>query len=158
MKIRNLKDKDRDWVQSLLNERWGAPEVVSRGIIHHADQLPGFIAVNSDESVGLITYNIYKGDCEIVTLDALESDKGIGTRLVKKVIDVAFGEKCGRVWLITTNDNIGALYFYQKIGFELVRVYRDAIKESRKLNPKIPQVGNGGILIRDEIELEKRMK
>jgi RimJ/RimL family protein N-acetyltransferase len=61
---------------------------------------------------------------------------------------------CQRIWLITTNDNLHALKFCQKVGFHLVKIYRGAIRESRKLKPQIPEIGMHGIPIRDEIELE----
>jgi len=62
--------------------------------------------------------------------------------------------KCKRLWLITTNDNTLAFRFYQKYGFALVAVHRNAIEKSRRLKPEIPLIGNAGIPLRDEIELE----
>ena len=62
-----------------------------------------------------------------------------------------------RLWLVTTNDNLAALKFWQKRGYELVTVHRNAIAEARRIKPQIPITGLGGIIIRDEIELEKRM-
>jgi RimJ/RimL family protein N-acetyltransferase len=61
---------------------------------------------------------------------------------------------CQRLWLITTNDNLTALRFYQKRGFTLAALHRNALKQSRKIKPEIPLVGNHGIPLRDEIELE----
>jgi ribosomal protein S18 acetylase RimI-like enzyme len=52
------------------------------------------------------------------------------------------------------NDNLHALRFYQKRGFVLVALHRNALEASRKLKPEIPLVGIDGIPIRDEIELE----
>lgn len=154
MKIRAIEEKDRGWVQSLLHERWGSTNIVTRGRVHQAEKLPGFIAHLEEQPKGFITYQIENEDCEIVSLDSLESGRGIGSTLIKSVIDLARSENCNRVWLITTNDNTEALRFYQKIGFELVDIHRNAIKESRKLKPEIPEKGNDGIPIRDEIELE----
>jgi hypothetical protein len=54
----------------------------------------------------------------------------------------------------TTNDNLNALRFYQKRGFVLVSVHRNAVIKSRQLKPEIPLTGNDGIPLRDEIELE----
>ena len=67
---------------------------------------------------------------------------------------VATASGCKQLWLITTNDNINALRFYQKRGFMLVAVHRNALELSRKLKPEIPMIGNDGIPLRDEIELE----
>jgi ribosomal protein S18 acetylase RimI-like enzyme len=62
---------------------------------------------------------------------------------------------CRRLWLVTTNDNTAALRFYQKRGFVIAGVHRNAIVEARRLKPEIPLVGRNGIAIRDEIELEQ---
>jgi DNA-3-methyladenine glycosylase I len=71
--------------------------------------------------------------------------------VVKKV---ARQSGCRRLWLVTTNDNLNALRFYQKRGFALVAVHRNALEISRKLKPEIPLIGADGIPLRDEIELE----
>ncbi len=55
---------------------------------------------------------------------------------------------------MTTNDNLEALGFYQKHGFELVKVNRGALNESRKIKPVIPLIGMHGIPLWDELELE----
>ncbi|MEM6284414.1 MAG: GNAT family N-acetyltransferase, partial [Chloroflexota bacterium] len=60
-------------------------------------------------------------------------------------------------WLITSNDNTPALRYWQKRGFEIIAVHRDAITEARRLKPEIPLVGMDDIPIRDEIELEMRL-
>lgn len=153
--IRPINAKDKPWVRALLEERWESPIVVSRGKLHHADELPGFLAEEKGKPIGLITYKILGGECEVVTLDSLVEGRGVGTRLLESVEEVAREEGCRRVWLITTNDNLPALRFYQKRGFRLVAVYRNALEESRKLKPQIPLTGLNGIPLRDEIELEK---
>lgn len=59
-----------------------------------------------------------------------------------------------RLWLVTTNSNLDALRFYQRRGLHLVRVWPDAMNRSRELKPEIPMIGDFGIAIRDELELE----
>jgi GNAT superfamily N-acetyltransferase len=154
LNVRTIAEHDRDWIRSLLTERWAAPEVVTRGRIHHADQLPGFIALDAEKAVGLVTYAIEKEECEIVSLDSIETGKGIGSALIKAVMDLARAKQCRRIWLITTNDNTRALRFYQKAGFKLVAIHCGAIQRSREMKPSIPENGCDGIPIRDEIELE----
>ena len=62
---------------------------------------------------------------------------------------------CNRLWVITTNDNLDALRFYQRRGFRITKVHTDALTERRKLKPEIPETGLYEIPMRDEIELEK---
>jgi len=155
--IRPLEDADREWVQQLMCERWGAEEVVVHGTIYYPADLPGFVALQGERPAGLITYHIEGNACELVTIDSLVSDMGIGTALLDAVAQAAVSAGCARLWLITTNDNIDALRFYQKGGFRLVAVHRGAVDESRALKPSIPLMGEHGIPIRDEIELEKML-
>jgi ribosomal protein S18 acetylase RimI-like enzyme len=153
-RVRPLDKDDRAWVAGLLKEAWAGPVVVSRGKLHRADRLPGFVAVEENRPAGLITCRIDGKECEIVTMNSLDEGKGIGTALIEAVKDAAARAGCRRLWLITTNDNTKALRFYQKRGFSLAAVHRNAVEASRKLKPEIPLTGNDGIPIRDEIEME----
>jgi N-acetylglutamate synthase-like GNAT family acetyltransferase len=157
IEIRPAGSDDAQWVRALLIERWRATQIASRGRLLPADELPAFIAGDADERIGLATYHIDAGQCELVSLDSLRENVGVGTQLVAAVADAARHAGCRRLWLITTNDNLRALGFYQKRGFELVAVHRNALAESRRLKPSIPLIGVDGIPLRDEIELEVRL-
>jgi ribosomal protein S18 acetylase RimI-like enzyme len=152
--IRPLQELDHLWVADLIGKRWGSVRVVTRGRVHVVTQLPGFVAVRARERVGLITYRISEDECEIVTLDSLIERVGIGSALLDQVKAAARSQSCKRLWLITTNDNVHAVRFYQKRGFALAAVYRNALEVSRRLKPEIPLVGIDGIPLRDEVELE----
>jgi len=157
VEIRALTDGDRDWVERFIAERWGAPFVVGRGRSWNPVELPGFAAFVEERCMGLVTYEIDGEACEIVTIDALVEGAGIGTRLLQAVVDAARAEGCGRLQLITTNNNLDALAFYQKRGFKLVGLVPGAIDEARKLKPSIPHVDSQGLPIRDELHLELRL-
>jgi ribosomal protein S18 acetylase RimI-like enzyme len=153
-KIRQLDRDNRDWVATLIEKEWVSTKIVSRGEIHHVDELPGFAAVANNKPVGLITYRLDGNECEIITLNSLHERMGIGSALVEAVKRVALDHDCKRLWTITTNDNVDALRFYQKRGFELVAIRRNALERSRKLKPEIPLTGKNGIPLKDEIEFE----
>ena len=104
-----------------------------------------------------MTYTIVGDDCEIVSLDSLRPGAGIGTALIDAVKAAAVESGCKRLWLVTTNDNMNALRFYQKRGFVLVKVNRNVIEFARTLKP-VPLIGADGIPLRDEIELEMVLK
>jgi len=123
-------------------------------VVYHPQDLPGFVAIQEGEKVGLVTYNIEGESCEVVTIDSIRPSSGVGTALIEAVRDIAIKSRCKRLWLITTNDNLNALRFYQKRGFVLVAVHRNALDVSRKLKPEISLIGDDGIPLRDEIELE----
>ena len=152
--VRDSTKDDRDWITNLLLDNWVSNIIVTRGITYEADKLPAIIVEVDSLRVGLLTYKIKNGELEIITMNALEKHQGVGTALLNEVEKIARQNGCERIWLITTNDNIDALRFYQRRGFEMVAVYRYAIEESRKLKPQLPFVGKHGIPIRDEIEME----
>jgi ribosomal protein S18 acetylase RimI-like enzyme len=152
--IRPLTGADRDWVERTIVERWGEPIVVGRGGVWKPAELPGFGAFEGDECVGLVTYELDGAACEVVTIDALREGVGIGTALLEAVIDTARASGCSRVQLMTTNNNLRALAFYQKRGFRLVGLRPGAIDEERKLKPSMPTVDAQGLPIRDELHLE----
>ncbi len=156
--LREVDKSDRNWVAQFLDEQWGSTRIVSRGQVYLAHLLPGFIVEHEGERVGLVTYHVEYESCEVVTLNSTIDGKGIGTALIEAVRQRALGEQgCKRVWLITTNDNMNALRFYQKRGFVLAALYPNALSESRKLKPEIPLFGLDGIPLRDEIELHLQL-
>jgi ribosomal protein S18 acetylase RimI-like enzyme len=156
-KIRALREADRAWLHAFLVEHWGSPQMVYSKGVHQCDKLPGFAAFDGDEPIGLVTYAIHGNECEIVSLDSLREGRGIGSALLSAVEETARYQGLSRVWLITTNDNVHALRFYQKRGYELVALYRRAVDAARRIKPQIPFVSADGIPIRDELELEKRL-
>ena len=154
LQIMPIAKTDRTWIEALLQKYWGSTQVVSRGQLHQADHLPGFVAVLWGQSVGLVTYHLVDRQCELVTINSLVERQGIGTALIDAVRVEATRANCTRLWLVTTNDNLAALRFYQKRGFSLARLHPNAVERSRQLKPEISLTGQHGIPIRDEIELE----
>ena len=154
MEVRSVTSADRAWVERFVTDRWGAPTVVGRGRVHRPAELEGFVALEDGEPVGLLTYEVRGGDCEVVTIDSAVEGAGVGTALIAAAVDAARAAGCRRLWLITTNDNLRALRFYQRRGFRLAALHRGALDESRRLKPEIPEIGLHGIPLRDELELE----
>ena len=79
-------------------------------------------------------------------------NRGIGSALIERVRAITAARGCRALRLITTNDNLRVIGFYQKRGFVLTRVNVDALEQSRKLKPGIPLVGEHGIPLLHEIE------
>ena len=78
--------------------------------------------------------------------------------MIEEVERIASAEGCRDLWLITTNDNVDALRFYQRRGFRLVKLHPGGVDRSREfLKPEIPETGEYGIAIRDELELQKEL-
>ncbi|MDD3243712.1 MAG: GNAT family N-acetyltransferase [Eubacteriales bacterium] len=154
MRVHPICETDRDPVNAILFAQWHCPPSVSKGNLIDTTRLPGFLCSENDVIQGVITYHISHDQCEIVTLNSFAENRGIGTALIQAVIQAAKSQACKRLWLITTNDDINAIRFYQKRGFDLVAVHRNAMDVSRPLKPSIPTVGMHGIPIRHELEFE----
>lgn len=145
-------------VLHFFREHWGTTEMVISTGIYDCSQLEGFAYVNDQqEMIGLVTYIIRKQDCEIISLDSLVEGKGIGSALVKEVEQIALDHGCTCITLITTNDNLHALKFYQKRGYFLIELLQDAVEKARAYKPSIPLIGNDDIPIRDELRLQKQL-
>ncbi|HSL45813.1 MAG TPA: GNAT family N-acetyltransferase [Anaerolineales bacterium] len=155
---RRLSEADLPRLRQFWVEHWGGEEMITRDKVYHPEQLEGFVIEENGEWMGLLTFVIEAGECEVTSLDSLREGLGIGSMLIQKAIEEARTQDCRRLFLITTNDNLNALGFYQKRGFEIVTIYRGAVNESRKKKPGIPLVGMNGIPLRDEIELEIGLK
>lgn len=157
MEYINISEKNRDMVNEFLIREWYSTNVVVRGRANDLSTADGFIAMEQDELKGLVTYLLYDDVCEIMSLNSLEERRGIGTKLIHQVVEVAKQRHCSKVVLITTNDNLNAIGFYQKRGFDLARIYHNAMEESRKLKPEIPLFGEHGIPLKHELEFEMQL-
>lgn len=148
---------DRQWIRQQSQSLFGADYVVSRGLCHMVAELEGWTAWRGGQRVGLLSYRLEGESAEVVTVDALEPQQGVGTALMAAFEARARSLGCRRAWLITTNDNLEALRFYQRRGYTLSAVYPGAVRESRRLKPSIPELGCFGIAISDELELAREL-
>ncbi|HSM70430.1 MAG TPA: GNAT family N-acetyltransferase [Anaerolineales bacterium] len=155
--LRRLVSDDLPRLRQFWIEHWGGEEMVTRGTVYRPEQLEGFVIEAVGEWLGLVTFIVTNDECEITSINSLREGQGIGTKLLNVIIEEARKKKCRRVFLITTNDNLNALGFYQRHKFELANLYRGAVNESRKIKPGIPLIGYNNIPLRDEIELEMKL-
>ena len=136
-----------------VRSTWG-DKVVRRG--EAVDPAEGELlgAYSDDEIIGVATYAIRGGECEVVAIEAYQERRGIATALMDEIRARARAAGCRRLWLVTTNDNVPAIAFYQQWGMDLAALRRDAITRARRLKPDIPATGYGDIPMRHELEFE----
>ena len=154
MDIQQIDQCNREQIDEFIVRQWFSMQMVVRGESIDLGSAAGYYAMEGNEIIGLITYRITDDEMEILSLDSLRKNKGIGTALLNKATLKAVEIGCTKITLITTNDNLSALRFYQKRGFDMVRLHRNALEQSRKIKPEIPLFGENGIPLKHEIELE----
>jgi ribosomal protein S18 acetylase RimI-like enzyme len=152
--VREATPDDRPTIDAFLHAH-NSDLVARRGELVDARDHRALVALAGGRLAGVLTFIPGDGACEALTVHAAARRNGAGTALVAALRELAATEGWRRVWLITTNDNLDALRFYQRRGFRLVAVHPGAVDDSRaRLKPGIPADGLYGIPIRDELELE----
>ena len=97
MNIKAIDIEYREAVNTILKNEWNCPPSVSKGNTIDTTVLSGFISLSDGEINGVITYNIENNECEIVTLNSFDGNKGIGMALINSVATVAKNNSCHRL-------------------------------------------------------------
>lgn len=155
IKIKKAKPHE---IKDVYIKEWHADFIVTKGNIIKYNDVKGFTAKKNNNLLGLITYIKRGNEIEIISFNSFLENKGVGARLLEYVIKKFNKKNIKRIFLITTNDNLKALRFYQKKNFIIKNIHINSIEKSRIIKPEIPVYGMDGIEIRDEIELEYKME
>ena len=149
---------DSEWraeIDRLIEREWAGPMVATNGVLHNTSQAEGFVFLSSGQLAGYLLYCLEKGECEVLVLHSLAENRGVGSALLRSAVQKAKQGGCGRLWLVTTNDNVRAVRFYQRFGMELKGVLIAPMHQPiATLNPSIPLIGSDGIPIKHEFEFE----
>lgn len=154
MIIRQINENDRSIINEYITHHFSSQRLVSRGVVHDSNILPGIIACSEDDPLGFILYHVDGEECQIIAAVSIVQEEGFGRTLMREMQGITRSAGCKRLWLITTNNNIAAQKFYQSLGFKLVKTHVDAITNSRFLKPEIPEKDSEGVPIKDELEYE----
>ena len=150
-----ISDALRETLQPLVNDAWAGPMLAVNGKLWDTRSMAGYAAIDGNHQiVGYLLYIVRDKECEIMVLESLRENAGIGTTLIERMKAFANEHGMKKVVVMTTNDNIRAIRFYQKRGFTLRALRSNALETSRKLKPEIPLIGSDGIPLRDELEFE----
>lgn len=151
--VREAGDADHAKIATLFKRDFGAARVATLGVEFQDGSVPAFVADMDGDLAGALAYRRNGDTLQIVALatDPEWQRSGVGARLVDHAEQVAQGTGASRVAVTTTNDNLPALYFYQRRGYRLVTVLTDAVNAAGSA----PVAGFGGIPVRDEFHLVK---
>jgi len=135
-----------------IRERWGDDAMAGNGELFYPATHEGFVAGDWE---GLATYRVEGDACEVTLIEADPPHVGTGRALLDAVIEAARAAGCRRVWLVSTNDNLEALAWYERRGFQIEAVHEGALDRYRAtLKPSIPTHNPAnGLPITDEVVL-----
>jgi ribosomal protein S18 acetylase RimI-like enzyme len=172
IRVRPGRPTDQPSLDAMFAATWGEPRVAAGGRLYDLRALPALVATReavggaapqgagtdealepSEQIIGVLTYEIAGDAIEVVSIEADPPRLGTGTALLAAAINLGFAEGLARLWLVTTNDNVDALRFYQRRGLHILKVRPDGVARSRAVKPSIPLIGSYGIPMRDEIVL-----
>jgi ribosomal protein S18 acetylase RimI-like enzyme len=117
---------------------------------------PAFVAVDKEQVIGFLNYTNFGQDAVLIValgVQPLYQGCGIGRALIQTAEDYAKSQSRDQLLVVTSNDDLPALAFYQRQGFQLFEVIPDVI--AQKLGGLYNGIGN--IPIRDELRLRKQL-
>ena len=152
IKIDVITEENRKLVNQFILDHWYEVVMIIKGERVDISSSDGFCIIDGQTVTGLITYRLKNNICEITLLHTIVQNRGIGRQLVQKVIETVKNNHVDTITVVTTNDNIGAIAFYQKIGFDMVQIYHDSMDYVGKFKPGVPIMGENHIPLRHEIE------
>jgi ribosomal protein S18 acetylase RimI-like enzyme len=154
--VREAAPVDRPRALEIFRREFGDRQLVAAG--HPVSVEEGELLVGEAEEgiAGALAWRQMNGGLHIIALatDPLWQRSGVGGYLLAEAELLARRQSLARVLVTITNDNIPALYFYQRRGYRVTAVLRDSVVAHDRLPNR---VGFAGIPIRDEIQLTKEM-
>jgi GNAT superfamily N-acetyltransferase len=153
--VREATDDDRVTARELFQRDFGSTRIVAFGDVMDIDTMPALVAVVHADPSGALAYRLFGDALHVVALatDPMWQRSGVGAHLIAEAELLARRLKLTRLVVSTTNDNLPALYFYQRRGYRLTELVPDSvISHTLQQHP-----GFAGIPVRDEIRLEKRL-
>jgi GNAT superfamily N-acetyltransferase len=153
--VREATDTDRSAARTLFERDFGRTKIVAFGEVMDIDAMPALVAVVTAEPAGALAYRLLGDALHIVALatDPMWQRAGVGAYLIAEAELLARRLKLTRLVVATTNDNLPALYFYQRRGYRLMELALDGVlAHTERALP-----GFANIPVRDEIRLEKKL-
>lgn len=154
MEYRRIAERDRPQVNAFLARHWFSTDMIVCGERIDMTGADGIAAFDGVELLGLIMFRFRGAVCDLLSLNSLAERRGVGAELIRLAAAAARENGCTKLVVVTTNDNIDAIRFYQKRGFDLVRLHHDSLSAARRIKPEIPLIGEHGISLRHELEFE----
>jgi GNAT superfamily N-acetyltransferase len=152
--VREAGPDDRERALELFAREFSGRQLIADGEPVDAAQSQLLVAETEGGVMGALAWRRRGGVQHIVALatDPMWQRAGVGGYLLAEAEALARRDRCTRVVVTMTNDNIPALYFYQRRGYRLSAVLQGAVS-SHPRNRGL--TGFAGIPVHDEVQLVK---
>lgn len=154
LNLARIKEADRETIEHFMLERFGAVYMPGPEAVQDVRSLPGFTARNADGLAGLASVTIQQDRAQLVCLDSLHSGRGCGGALLAAAIDFVRSEGCNKISVLTGNNNLRAISFFQKRGFAISGVRPGQLAGFVRQTPGFLAPGDTHIPARDFLEME----
>jgi GNAT superfamily N-acetyltransferase len=153
--VREATENDRAAVQALIERDFGRTRIVAFDEVIDVAGLPALVSVMHGELSGALVYRLLNDALHVVALatDPGWQRSGVGGHLIAEAELLARRLNLPRVVVATTNDNLPALYFYQRRGYRLTAL----VPNSVLAHTGQVCAGFAGIPVQDEVRLEKTL-
>jgi ribosomal protein S18 acetylase RimI-like enzyme len=151
--IRQATDADRRDIEELCDRAWGETEVDAFGAAFDVLRNDNVLAIVDGALAGMVSLAVHGGELAVVLLSVYPEHQGagIGKALLDAAEERAFARRLPFVKTVVSNDDISALYFYQRNGFVITDVALGALADRH--GSAVP--GFAGMPMRDEIRLRR---
>lgn len=152
--VREAGEGDRARALDIFSREFGDRQLVAAGKPVSVEDGELLVGETEDGIAGALSWRRLGGVFHIIALatDPLWQRSGLGGTLLAEAELIAKRHALARVLVTITNDNIPALYFYQRQGYRLAAVLPNSVAAHDRTRNR---VGFAGIAIRDEIQLTK---
>lgn len=153
--VRSARAEDYDSIEEMAMMYWHETQAECFDRTYSVLHLPAFLAMSEDIVAGLLSYALEKDDdrLNIIMLNVHPEYQGrhVARCLLARAEEEARAHHLSRLVVATSNDDLPALYVYQRWGFVITEVKTGAILEHHGGD----EDGFASIPVRDEIRLAK---
>lgn len=149
LSVRPATAGDEGWLRRAYDVDWHGPSIVVDATTYDLLAAATLVAERDGQPIGYLAYEERAEEAEILAVAAHPPGSGAGRALLEALV----ARMRTPVLVVTTNDNLSAMGFYQHWGFRLREVRAGAVDRSRAIKPAIPLVGANGIEVHDEVVL-----
>jgi GNAT superfamily N-acetyltransferase len=153
--VREASPEDREKALAIFRRHFGHTPMVAFGAVVSLAEAATLVAEAENEVGGALAWRVVEGALHIIAVatDPMWQRAGLAGHLVAEAEIVARQHEHPRVIATITNDNIPALYFYQRRGYRISAVVAGSVVA----HAHAESPGFAGIPIRDEIHLSKTL-